>query len=109
MDRIRLATAADAAAIAAIYAPNVTDGVISFEYVPPTAAQMASRVESVLAHAPWLVLERAGEVAGYAYASRHSERAAYQWSVDVSIYVAAAHRRTGVGRALYTRLFAAAT
>jgi len=106
MDRIRLARPADAPAIAAIYAPSVTGAVISFEYVPPTAAEMGRRIEAVLAHAPWLVLERGGEVAGYAYASRHADRAAYQWSVDVSVYVGDAHRRGGAGRALYERLFA---
>ena len=41
---------------------------------------------------------------GYAYASRHRERAAYQWSVDVSVYVRADAHRRGIGRALYTAL-----
>jgi phosphinothricin acetyltransferase len=107
MDRIRLAGPSDGDALAAIYAPIVRESATSFELVPPTGAEMAARVEAVLAHAPWLVLERGGEVAGYAYASRHRERAAYQWSVDVSVYIAEAHRRAGVARALYDRLFAA--
>jgi phosphinothricin acetyltransferase len=106
MDTIRLATAADAAALAAIYAPSVTSAATSFEFEAPDAAEMARRVAAVFAHAPWLVLERGGAVAGYAYASRHGERAAYQWSVDVSAYVGRAHHRAGVGRALYTALFA---
>jgi L-amino acid N-acyltransferase YncA len=105
MDRIRMATADDGDALAAIYAPNVTDSAISFELVPPTADEMRRRVAATLEHAPWLVLERGGEIAGYAYATRHRERAAYQWSVDVSVYVAAAHKRAGVGRALYLCLF----
>jgi phosphinothricin acetyltransferase len=105
LDRIRLATAADAPALAAIYAPSVTGAVTSFELVPPDGAEMARRLAAVLETHPWLVLERDGEVAGYAYATRHRDRAAYQWSVDVSVYVGAAHRRAGVGRALYERLF----
>jgi len=105
MDSIRLARAADAAAIAAIYAPSVTDGVTSFELEAPDAAEMAARITALGSYAPWLVLERGGVVAGYAYASRHRDRAAYQWSVDVSVYVDAAHHRRGVARALYQELF----
>lgn len=105
MDRVRLATAADGAAIAGIYAPIVRDTAISFEAVPPAADEMSARITATSSFAPWLVSTRAGEIAGYAYAARHRERAAYQWSVDVSVYVAAAHHRRGVARALYQVLF----
>src|SRR5262249_21498110 len=103
--RIRLATEGDAKAIARIYGPVVSATAISFELTPPTEAEMAGRVRSVLKYAPWLVAELEGEVRGFAYASRHRERAAYQWSVDVSAYIAETHRRHGLGRALYTSLF----
>lgn len=103
---IRMATAADAGAIARIYAPIVEQTVISFETVPPTEADMERRVSAVLAYAPWLVCGRGGDILGFAYASRHRERAAYLWSVDVSVYVDEACRRSGVGRALYTSLLA---
>ena len=46
-----------------------------------------------------------GEVVGYAYGSRHHDRAAYRWSADVTVYISAAHHRRGVGRALYGALF----
>jgi L-amino acid N-acyltransferase YncA len=105
MHALRLAGAADAAAVASIYAPHVTDGLASFELVAPGPAEMAARIADTLAYAPWLVCERGGEIAGYAYASRHRDRAAYQWSCDVSVYVADAHRRGGVARALYAALF----
>ncbi len=104
---IRLATERDAEQIAAIYAPNVTDTIISFEFEPPTADEMRRRIEVTLQRYPWLVCERQGRVLGYAYAAAHSSRAAYQWSVDVSVYVHEEARRTGVGRALYASLFAA--
>jgi L-amino acid N-acyltransferase YncA len=104
---IRLATERDAEQIAAIYAPNVTDAVISFEYEPPSAVEMRRRIEATLQRYPWLVCECQGWVLGYAYAGAHGSRAAYQWSVDVSVYVHEDARRTGVGRALYTSLFAA--
>ena len=103
---LRLATARDATAIADIYRPYVTDAVTSFEAVPPDAAEMAARIRSVLAFAPWVVAAGADhQVNGYAYASRHRERAAYQWSVDVTVYVRAGHHRVGLGRALYESLF----
>jgi phosphinothricin acetyltransferase len=54
---------------------------------------------------PWLVCVGGGDVAGYAYASQHHERAAYQWSANVSVYIHAEHRGRGLGRALYAALF----
>jgi phosphinothricin acetyltransferase len=102
---IRLATPDDADPIQAIYAPIVRDTVISFEVEPPSVGQMRQRVVETLAHYPWLVCDDRGQVLGYAYGSKHRERAAYQWSADVSVYVHAAARRRGVGRALYTSLF----
>jgi L-amino acid N-acyltransferase YncA len=104
---IRLASERDAEQVAAIYAPNVTDAIISFELEPPTADEMRRRIELTLRRYPWLVCERQGRVLGYTYAGAHGSRAAYQWSVDVSVYVHEDARRTGVGRALYTSLFAA--
>jgi L-amino acid N-acyltransferase YncA len=104
---IRLATERDAEEIATIYAPNVTDTIISFESEPPTADEMRLLIEGTLERYPWLVCERRGRVLGYTYAGAHGSRAAYRWSVDVSVYVHEEARRTGVGRALYTSLFAA--
>lgn len=101
---IRMAVRADAAQIAAIYAPFCADTPVSFETTAPTADEMAQRIEKITERLPWLVAEREGHVAGYVYASSHRERAAYQWSVDVGAYVATAYRRQGVGRALYTAL-----
>ena len=106
MIRIRLAAPADAAAIAGIYAPAVASRATSFEVDPPDGQEMARRVATTLERLPWLVCEEGGRVLGYAYASRHRDRAAYQWSVEVSAYVASSAHRRGVGRALYTSLFA---
>ncbi|MBB6051195.1 arsinothricin resistance N-acetyltransferase ArsN1 family B [Armatimonas rosea] len=103
---LRLATPADAAQVQAIYAPYVTGTTISFELEPPTVEQLAQRISATLLFFPWLVAEESGRIVGYAYASPHRERLAYRWSVDVSVYVAPFHQRQGVGRALYTELFA---
>ena len=102
---IRMAKPADAEAIAAIYRPIVADTVISFEFDPPDAAEMERRRNAIMAFAPWLVFDERS-VLGYAYASKHRERAAYQWCADVSVYVAGDQRRRGIGRALYTSLLA---
>lgn len=103
---IRIATEADAAAVAAIYAPIVEGTAISFEVDPPSETAMRERISETLRRFPWLVCERGGRVLGYAYAGAHGRRAAYQWSVDVSVYVAAEARRAGVGRGLYESLLA---
>jgi phosphinothricin acetyltransferase len=104
--RIRPATPDDAEAIAAIYAPVVTGSTISFELVPPSTDDMRARIASILQILPWLVsLDRDGRVDGYVYAGRHRERAAYQWSVDVTAYVREDARGAGVGRRLYGVLF----
>lgn len=104
---IRLATALDAEEIAGIYRPAVEDSAISFEIEPPTGAEMAARIEATLRRTPWIVCTTERGLLGYAYAGRHRERAAYQWSVEVSAYVRADARRTGVASALYDSLFAA--
>ncbi len=106
MTTIRLATAADARQAAEIYAPSVAGATTSFEIEPPSEAEMAGRIAAAADFAPWLVCEEDGVLAGYAYAARHRERAAYRWCVDVSVYIRDGMRRAGLGRALYTSLLA---
>ena len=96
--------ARDAAACAAIYGPYVTDGAVSFEEIAPTAAEFAARIARESRTHPWLVLEDAGRVVGYAYASEHRARAAYRWAADVAVYIDAAHHGRGAGRRLYAAL-----
>lgn len=102
---IRLAQESDAEAIQAIYAPLVRSTPISFELAPPAVEEMRRRMSAAIDELPWLICELDGVAAGYAYARRHRERPAYQWSVESSVYVDAAFYRRGVGRALYTSLF----
>src|SRR5437660_2150315 len=94
----------DGVACAEIYAPFVTGTSISFEEEPPDAAELAGRIEHITVRFPWLVAELDGTVAGFAYASRHRERAAYRWAADVSVYVRSDHHRRGIGGALYREL-----
>ena len=102
---IRLAEESDAAYVQAIYATSVRDTAISFELEPPTVDEMRGRISSTLERFPWLVCEADGAVLGYAYASSHRSRLAYQWSVDVSVYIDPSTHRHGLGRAVYASLF----
>jgi L-amino acid N-acyltransferase YncA len=103
---IRLATEDDAAQILEIYAPFCRETAVSFETEPPSLDEMRRRIGTTLLSFPWLVCEEARLILGYAYATKHRERTAYRWSADVSVYVRADRRRGGLGRALYTSLFA---
>src|SRR6185312_2180285 len=104
--RIRPIEPADAAAVAEIYRPLVEDRPTSFEAAAPDAAEIRRRIGELCIQYPWLVHEADGKVAGYAYACAHRSRAAYRWCVEVSVYIAPEARRRGVGRNLYTALFA---
>jgi phosphinothricin acetyltransferase len=101
---IRLATIADAEQVRSIYEPYCSTP-ISFETTVPSLAEMERRIAAVQKSLPWLVAEQGGNVCGYAYASPHSERAAYAWSVNVSVYIDQGSHRRGLGRRLYARLF----
>ena len=80
-DLIRFVRSQDAARILEIYAPYITDTVISFEYEVPTPEDFAARVEAISSRYPYLVYEREGKVLGYAYASAYNERVAYDLSL----------------------------
>jgi L-amino acid N-acyltransferase YncA len=95
---IRLASEADASAIAAIYWPYVDESRISFEETPPEHDEMARRMQSP-SH-PWLVAEQDGAVIGYASTSPMRSRAAYRWSVETGIYLNGAAQGRGIGRQL---------
>jgi L-amino acid N-acyltransferase YncA len=100
----RAAIAEDAVACAAIYAPFVTDGWVSFETDAPDPEEMARRIANYGASHGWLVAEIDGRVAGYTYGSPHRTREAYATSCDVAVYVDPQFARQGVGRALYNVL-----
>ena len=103
---IRQASEADAAQLVAIYAPFVEHSAVSFETVAPSVEEFAARIAKCLNGWQYLVAERDGRAVGYAYGGVHRERAAYRFSVEVSAYIDPACHRQGIGRPLYTRLFA---
>ena len=102
--RIRFATTDDAPELLAIYAPYVERTAITFETRVPSLEEFAQRIELTLARYPYLVAERDGVIVGYAYAGPFKTRAAYDWSVETSVYVRTDARRTGAGGLLYRTL-----
>ena len=104
MGKIRMATAADTKAILDIYAPYIEHTNITFEYVVPTEAEFASRIEEILEKYPYLVYEEDGVIGGYAYAHQFMVRAASQWGAELSVYLAPAFQKKGLGKAFYRAL-----
>lgn len=100
---LRFALPADAPALRAIYAQYIGTSV-TFEFELPSAAEFARRIEEVSAFYPYLVWEEDGRILGYAYAHRFAERAAYQWSAELSVYVDMTAHARGVGKRLYAAL-----
>jgi len=104
---IRAAEPGDAAAIAAIYAPHVLTGTVSFEIDPPDARAMRTRMAASDGLYPWLVAtngDEHGGVIGYAYATKFRDRPAYRYVCETSIYLTDASSGSGVGRLLYEAL-----
>jgi L-amino acid N-acyltransferase YncA len=105
--RVRPPDPDDIAAIARISADAVRNGTATFEIEPPGEAEIARRQRALVANNyPYLIVEQAGAVAGYAYVGPYHARPAYRWSVENTIYVAPELHRRGLGRLLMTRLIA---
>lgn len=101
IDRVRPASAEDAAACLAIYRPYVEETAISWEIEVPSVGEMANRIRD--AH-EWLVLERDARAIGFAYGHALRRLPSFQWSVETGIYVDPDHHRARGGRRLYTQL-----
>lgn len=110
---IRIATPDDAESIRRVYAPFAHTPV-TFEEEEPDPAEFRQRMEGILTFYPGLVAEAVsandptsdGErrIIGFAYAHRQSERAAYDWNAELSIYLDSDSTRRGLGSALYEAL-----
>jgi len=97
--RTRLATPADAAAIAAIYNEGIEERIATFETDPRTPAQIAALLADKGERFPTVVVERDGQVVAWAGAGPYRSRPAYAGVAEHSVYVARAARGTGAGRA----------
>ncbi len=101
---LRSVAEADAFAICAIYNPYVLDTVITFEQSPVAESEMAQRIRDYTALYPWLVAEVGAKVVAYAYATRWRTRAAYDHTLESTIYVDKAHIGRGIAKPLYLEL-----
>ena len=98
--RVRLAAVGDAAGVLAVYAPYVRDTAITFETEVPDEAAFAARMAGIIGEYPYLVVEEAGRIVGFAYAHRIGERAAYAWNAELSVYFAPGCTGRGWGSAV---------
>ena len=98
---VRLATSADAAAIAGIYNQGIEDRTATFETRPRTAAEVAAWFDGV--H-PIVVAEQAGTVVGFADTTAYSARECYAGVAEFSLYVERGHRGEGLGQELMEAL-----
>lgn len=105
MPTIRPSTEADLPAITAIYAHHVLHGTGTFETEPPSEADMRQRRADVLSKGlPFVVMDEAGALLGFAYANWFKPRPAYRFSVEDSIYLAPQQEGRGLGSALMQAL-----
>ena len=103
-NQIRLAKEHDAEGILEIYSPFILNTSLTFETEVPSIAAFLERINTYLNNWPWLVCEMDRKITGYAYGTCYRERTAYQWCVEVSVYIHDDYQRSGVAKALYTAL-----
>ena len=109
MTIIRPSLASDLGAITTIYRHHVLHGTGTFEIVPPIEMDMGSRRDDVLSKGlPYLVMEEASAVVGFAYCNWFKPRPAYRFSAEDSIYLAPGSQGKGHGRHLLIELMAQA-
>ncbi|MDO4188479.1 MAG: GNAT family N-acetyltransferase [Lachnospiraceae bacterium] len=102
---IRIATVDDAEQLLNIYRPYVEKTAISFEYEVPSLEEFKGRIENTLKKYPYLVAtDDNGEIKGYCYCGVFKARAAYDYSVETTIYLREDARGNGLGRCLYSKL-----
>lgn len=104
MIKVRKAERADARRLLEIYDYYVRKTAITFEYDTPSLDEFTARMERIMKRYPYVVIEKDGRVEGYAYAGTLKDRAAYDWSCEVTIYVDRDARKHGLGRMLYEAL-----
>ncbi len=95
----------DAAGLLAVYKPYVETTAITFEYEVPSVEEFGKRINAIIPEYPWLVCEKEGIITGYAYAHKHRDRTAYQWSPESTVYLNETYHGRGIARVLYEAVF----
>ena len=101
---IRDAGEKDGASVARIYNHYIKDTVVTFEETAVSDVEMSGRIGRRAKSRPWIVIEEAGEVLGYAYANQWHGRCAYRYSVESSVYLDRRMGGKGLGSLLYEAL-----
>jgi L-amino acid N-acyltransferase YncA len=96
--RARLATLADAVAIARIYNQGIEERIATFETEPRSPAQIAAQLVEKGERYPTIVVERGPEVVAWAGAGPYRAREAYAGIAEHSVYTAREARGAGAGR-----------
>ena len=102
--KFRVATVSDVKEILEIYGPYVEKTAVTFEYEIPSVEEFERRIQNILYKYPYIVAELDGHIVGYSYAASFKERAAYDWSAEVSVYVRTGYKRRGIGKGLYKEI-----
>ncbi len=102
---IRFANLNDTEEILNIYATYVKNTIVSFEYEVPSILEFEKRIISISETLPYIVYEVDKKIVGYAYASKHAQRAAYCYDVDLSVYIDSNYHGKKIGTELYNTLF----
>jgi phosphinothricin acetyltransferase len=90
--------------IAEIYNWYVLNTIITFEIAVVSPPDVARRIQEKLSTHDWLVAEVNEAICGYAYYGPFRPRAAYQHTVESTIYLAQGRIGQGFGRALYIQM-----
>lgn len=103
---VRAAAPEDAEQLLEIYTPFVISedsslSNVSFELAAPDVEEFRQRIQDISKQFPYLVGEVNGQILGYVYCHPYRERLAYQWAVEVTIYLAPVGQGKGLGRLLY--------
>lgn len=103
--KVEKVTVSDAAELLEIYKPYVEKTAITFEYDVPSLEEFENRIKTIGGKFPYLkAVDDNGKILAYAYAATFKARAAYDWSVETTIYVREDSRRCGAGKILYDEL-----
>jgi len=101
---IRSANPHDTEKMLEIYAPYILNSTVSFETEVPLREEFQRRVFHYQEKLPWIVCNIDNDLAGYAYATDHRQRKAYEVTKELSVYVHNDYRQCGVATGLYTAL-----